>query len=118
MIPSTTAEAPSACPDEDALAEFVAGAGSDRARESIERHIDTCDRCAQTLALFGGAFAVRSLAPPFRTDERRTDEGEARTDHGNDEPALDPEQRFAGRYRIRECIGAGAGGTVYAAWDP
>jgi len=28
------------------------------------------------------------------------------------------EQRFAGRYRIRECVGFGSGGTVFKAWDP
>ncbi|HWB78761.1 MAG TPA: serine/threonine-protein kinase [Nannocystaceae bacterium] len=124
MIPATNVEPPSSCPDEDTLAEFVAGACSDRTRESIERHIDACTRCAETLALFGGAFAVRSLALPLRSDDDRSDvsaDAEGRTDdghHDGEDPPLDPEQRFAGRYRIRECIGAGAGGTVYAAYDP
>jgi anti-sigma factor RsiW len=91
-----------ACPTEDALADFIAGVGDDATRTSIEAHIDTCTRCAETLALFGGAYATSAQ----------------REAQAAPEPEPPPAESFAGRYKIRECVGAGAGGTVYAAWDP
>ncbi len=102
-----------ACPSEDALVEFVGGTGSEDARAAIESHIDQCERCAETLALFGGAYATAGeIAEPPPEPDAAADArpGDASAPHA---PPL-----FAGRYQIRECVGAGAGGTVYAAWDP
>jgi len=92
-----------ACPDEESLAEFLAGASSEAEREALERHIDVCERCAATLAMFGGAYV---------DDTERTQPGLP----GDLAPVRG--ERFAGRYQIRECVGFGAGGTVYAAYDP
>ena len=95
-----------ACPTEDALADFIAGTGDEASRTSIEAHIDACTRCAETLALFGGAYA---------TSAQRAAESPPEPEPEPEAPAT---EAFAGRYKIRECVGAGAGGTVYAAWDP
>jgi tetratricopeptide (TPR) repeat protein/predicted Ser/Thr protein kinase len=94
------------CPDEDELALFVSGDSDESARAAIELHIDGCARCAQTIALFGGAYASA-----HRGGDEDDEVGDARADEPK-EAAL-----FAGRYRIRECVGAGSGGTVYAAID-
>jgi eukaryotic-like serine/threonine-protein kinase len=96
------------CPSEDVLAEFVAGSACDRDREALERHIDVCGRCAATLAMFGGAYGSASDAPSQLDTTRPSLPG----------PAPVNGARFAGRYLIRECVGFGAGGTVYAAYDP
>lgn len=93
-----------ACPSEDALADFIAGAGTDASRAAVESHIDACTRCAETLALFGGAYATSAQRAGASPPEP--------------EPEAPAAEAFAGRYKIRECVGAGAGGTVYAAWDP
>ncbi|MBC8067306.1 MAG: serine/threonine protein kinase, partial [Deltaproteobacteria bacterium] len=118
MRPADASVSEAVCPGEDELAEFLAGSGDNDTRAAIDQHIDTCDRCARTLALFGDAFAGRSLLaePHDSADARSEDTG--RDAAAEPEAAIADEERFAGRYRIRECIGAGASGTVYAAWDP
>jgi tetratricopeptide (TPR) repeat protein len=100
------------CPSEEALAEFVAGAADEGARASIEGHIDVCARCAATLAMFGGAYDDLTRDPSVSCTQ--TSGASASS------PAPGPMKgdRFAGRYLIRECVGFGAGGTVYAAYDP
>ena len=40
---------PDACPGEEILAEYVIGTLSSRARETLERHMASCGRCAQTV---------------------------------------------------------------------
>ncbi|MFO0633069.1 MAG: serine/threonine-protein kinase [Nannocystaceae bacterium] len=119
-VPGTSAEV---CPSEDELGEFLAGVASKPARDRIEHHIDACSRCAQTVALFGGAFGS---TPPASVGslERELSGGDS-TAHDHDVLAA-PEQPpgpllgslFADRYEIRACVGFGAGGTVYAAYDP
>ncbi len=97
------------CPSEDVLAEFVAGAASERDRDALERHIDVCGRCAATLAMFGGAYVADESDAPSQLDTTRP---------SLPGPGPVPGTRFANRYQIRECVGFGAGGTVYAAYDP
>lgn len=78
----------SPCPDEDAWASFVAGAGSDGARAALEEHLDACGACRRLVSEL-----VRGAAPDV------------------------PAPRL-GRYELLDLIGSGAMGLVYAAHDP
>jgi tetratricopeptide (TPR) repeat protein len=102
MLGQASAAEEATCPGEDALADFLAGDASDSDRELIERHIDRCDRCASTLALFGDAFMSSAGRPVVAADT----------------PQAIRRNGFAGRYEIQECVGFGSGGTVYKAYDP
>ncbi|MBK6923122.1 MAG: tetratricopeptide repeat protein [Deltaproteobacteria bacterium] len=121
-----SAASPSAhagCPSEEQLGEFLAGDASDEVREQVEQHIDRCARCAQTVALFGGAFSDRPAKASAPSPSLLHSENATQTQRDGDEPSVGREpprigSRFADRYEIRACVGFGAGGTVYAAYDP
>jgi anti-sigma factor RsiW len=57
------------CPDEDTFARFVEGLLAPSAAGEIERHVDTCPRCADLAAEFGRSFAEpndKAAAPEQR----------------------------------------------------
>lgn len=94
------------CPDEGVLADFVSGGLDDDERDELREHFDACPRCSDTLALMVGAF------------DDGTGQSLTGTATGNHPALTTLSGPFAGRYEIRECVGFGAGGTVYAAYDP
>ena len=94
------------CPDEGALADFVSGALDSDECAALREHFDACPRCSDTLALMVGAF------------DDGTGQSLTGTATGNHPALTTLSGPFAGRYEIRECVGFGAGGTVYAAYDP
>ncbi|MEX1364732.1 MAG: protein kinase, partial [Nannocystaceae bacterium] len=107
------------CPSEDALVDFVEGGLDEATLAEIDEHLDECSRCAETVALFGGAFASQAEPP----DDSRESHGPATAEldgpppaEPEPEPASEP-VRYADRYRIDECVGGGAGGVVYRARD-
>ena len=80
-----------ACPDENALSRVVSGALTGDERAAIERHIDTCDPCAELVAEL------------------------ARTWFDDAPPSV---LACVGRYQVGPRIGAGGMGVVHAAHDP
>jgi len=94
------------CPDEGVLADFVSGGLDDAERDLLREHFDACPRCSDTLALMVGAF------------DDGTGQSLTGTTTGNHPALTTLSGPFAGRYEIQECVGFGAGGTVYAAYDP
>ena len=119
MPPSAPILVDEDCPSEDVLVEFVSGGGDEAMMEAIERHLDRCARCGETVALFGGAFADDSGG------ERQGPEPDGSEPDGNEpedpEPSSPPtpsgSPRYADRYALGECVGFGAGGVVYRARD-
>lgn len=107
MFEAVATPAKGGCPSEDLFADFVADQLDVSLRAELQTHFDDCERCTDTLGLMIGAFddgTGGSLS------------GEVT---GGDSPAISSVSgAFAGRYEIRECVGLGAGGTVYAAYDP
>ncbi|MEM6993764.1 MAG: serine/threonine-protein kinase, partial [Myxococcota bacterium] len=97
------------CPDEDRFADFVAGSLDDSARAALQGHFDRCARCSDALGLMLGAF-------DDGTGGSLT--GDTNTRPGSPNPLSTLSGRFAERYEILECVGLGAGGTVYSAYDP
>ncbi|MCP3097867.1 tetratricopeptide repeat protein [Myxococcus sp. K15C18031901] len=89
-----------ACPQETTLSDFLAGVLSDENRSLVMAHVEHCADCQWVLAAGDGARAltgpssVLPLPPPL---ERGTQ---------------------VSRYVVRERLGAGAMGVVYAADDP
>jgi serine/threonine protein kinase len=101
---------PLACPDENMLAGFATGALSATAVPQVEAHLDSCADCR---ALVGAVAAESSLPDaPTRMDTGAPTLSEART-----EPVL-PEGTPLGPYVLREVLGMGGMGVVYAAEDP
>ncbi|MEM9460332.1 MAG: serine/threonine-protein kinase [Myxococcota bacterium] len=121
MAPSAPPLADEDCPSEDALVEFVSGCGDETTMEAIERHLDRCPRCSETVALFGGAFADNSgdeLQEPEPEPEDSEHEGLAPDGPEHSwAPSRSGSPRYADRYALGECVGFGAGGVVYRARD-
>ncbi|WP_394833400.1 protein kinase [Pendulispora rubella] len=98
----------STCPDEETVAEFIEGALPSAPRAHVEGHLAACAMCRRTLIAAGalasdtGATSTHSLTA---------------TDFGLSS-ALDlVPGTCMGRYVVRERLGAGATGTVYAVLD-
>ncbi len=89
------------CPDDDALARFVERELDEPTRADIERHCETCERCADTVAYLVQAFAASGPAPAE-----------------DDAPAFPRPGQTLGRYTILDWVGAGAMGAVFSAFDP
>lgn len=79
---------PDRCPDDNAVTRWLEGRTDAATGEAIRRHADRCTACKQWLA---------ALSPELETDATTTE--------------------IAGRYELRQRIGAGAMGAVYAAFD-
>jgi len=85
------------CPDDNTLVELAESLLDGARASEVERHVDRCARCTETLAGF------------------------ARASHPSPEPvegARLPRGARVGRYTILDVTGTGAMGTVYAAHDP
>ena len=95
------------CLDENAIAELVSGGLSGAALARVEAHLARCGACRTTVA--HAAKAVESgiaVGPSTSTPDAERE----------DVPL--PRGARVGRYEVRECVGVGAMGTVYAAHDP
>ncbi|WP_342374599.1 tetratricopeptide repeat protein [Myxococcus stipitatus] len=91
------------CPRDATLAEFREGGLSEELRAHVLAHVEGCAACQSALAVGASARALlpSGSAPPVEA-----------TFH-----SLEPGSRV-GRYVVRERLGAGAMGVVYAAEDP
>ncbi|RKH06695.1 protein kinase [Corallococcus sp. CA053C] len=91
------------CPQEATLTDFLAGLLSEEQRASVLAHVEGCGDCRWVLAVGEGA-QVSSGAPTALAQ-------------APSQPPLLPGTRVS-RYVVRERLGSGAMGVVFAADDP
>ncbi|MCA9709110.1 MAG: tetratricopeptide repeat protein [Myxococcales bacterium] len=129
------------CPDEAVIAAFVQGELPGEQAEALEAHLDACEACGQVVAELARIFddagsgagdGVPHAPPsgdgssPSRSDPSLlgseelavTVGGDADPDRVRPLGALLPAGAQVGRYRVLDCVGVGAMGVVYAAYDP
>ncbi len=88
-----------ACPPSEQLRGFASRVLSDDVAAAVESHIETCNDCRSSLAMFAKGSG---LGDP-------------------QDPPPDAQARIGkrlGRYRVDRVLGMGGMGIVYAAWDP
>ncbi|HTE52989.1 MAG TPA: tetratricopeptide repeat protein [Kofleriaceae bacterium] len=106
------------CLDADTLAALFAGELSAAEREQAEAHADECASCRSCIAALarGQAAPAGEVGDGAIADETASPELAGRP-RGGGPGALEP-GRAVSRYLVREFLGAGAMGAVYAAHDP
>ncbi|MCE9669932.1 tetratricopeptide repeat protein [Myxococcus stipitatus] len=92
-----------ACPQETTLSDFLAGVLSEEPRRLVMAHVEHCAQCQWVLAAGDGARAL--MSPSASLAGTRFP------------PSLERGTRVS-RYVVRERLGSGAMGVVYAADDP
>ncbi|HWM88318.1 MAG TPA: protein kinase [Kofleriaceae bacterium] len=100
------------CPEASELEEYLSGTASQPARAAIDRHLDGCDDCRQTLALLAPALPRSGTEPPLPRAPTGAEAPAAAPD-----PVEEPGDRIS-RYILGERLGAGAMGVVHEAVDP
>lgn len=92
------------CPDENALVDFARGALSQRGRETIDAHVDSCARCRVALVALARRISVQTTENPVDITQ---------PDDRNPIPGTVLDERF----RLVDFLGVGAMGVVYEAED-
>src|SRR4051812_42500425 len=110
---------PDECPSDDALTAYVEE-GPSPASAAIDRHLDCCRACRGAVARLAslaqesaGFEATLRAESPGDPAEAPASFARAPRDGGDPRAPIAPGMRV-GRYVVREAVGSGAMGTVYA----
>ncbi|MHB8872751.1 MAG: tetratricopeptide repeat protein [Myxococcaceae bacterium] len=95
------------CPDEDLLLDFLEGRVAPERAGELGAHTESCRSCRRALVALERLRSADGLAPTVTP-------GSTAPDPGHEIRA----GATLGRYVVRERVGAGAMGVVYAAHDP